>query len=386
VEPLRLLFPAEVEMDLSQVEQSLTEWDQQVYFQLVSTELTAEQKSRIIEPPMTYPRQDAVIAVHWHPEFIPIELIERRIDLTFPNRRHELIIPTQHNVLMSYKGYAGVEIDCYSSGFNRKVQLLAHFRSDALKRADVLRAMLEHTFRYRSSQLFDFIDSVIDDAYSDRVDRAAARTSASEALVQFVRIHVAKLKALIDRNETITPPEMIKNKLIRNYFNALRGHYDDRIIDHAQVFLREVKMIVKREFRLSYFYRTEEVIEEVRGLGGGIVIPHPEQFWPILLAGYDVDGIEVWNPQSQEYTEFLIHVVNGQNKARKKSERSLLVFMGDDTHFGEKVLNPQHQDEEKAGRELGVQPAWDDLAIRKSLIVANVDRARLIEQYKSRLA
>ncbi len=47
-----------------------------------------------------------------------------------------------------------------------------------------------------------------------------------------------------------------------------------------------------------------------------MVIPHPEQFWPILLADYDVDGYEVWNPQSREYTDFLIRALDNQNKRR----------------------------------------------------------------------
>jgi hypothetical protein len=179
---------------------------------------------------------------------------------------------------------------------------------------------------------------------------------------------------------------MLKNKILRFYFELLRDHYDHRLIDHAQAFLHGTKKLVKANFALSYFYRTEEILEEIRSLGGGVVIPHPEQFWPILLAEYDVDGIEVWNPQSREFTEFLVNVVNRENRSRRRGQRPLLVFMGDDTHFGEKLLEPEHQDPAKAGRELGVQPAWDDPAIRKSLIVANVDRRKLISEYKSRLA
>jgi len=59
--------------------------------------------------------------------------------------------------------------------------------------------------------------------------------------------------------------------------------------------------------------------------------------------------------------------------------------MGDDCHMGEKVKDPRFQDREKAAREIGVQPAWDDLAIRKSLILAGVDRRKAITEYKSKL-
>ncbi len=373
-------------IDLATIDPNVTEWDQQAFLRIVSTDLTPEQKARIVEPPVVHAKQNAVVAVHWHPEFVPMELIMQRVDRMFPNRRAELIIPTQHNVLLPLDGYAGVEIDCYSTGFNRKVQLLTHFAASRVEQADVFEAMLAHTFKYRASQLFEFIDSILDPVFQDRVDRAAKKTGASDDLVRFMRIHVSKVKQLIDRNEGVTPPDMVKNKLLRNYFNALRDHYDESLIHRAQVFLQAIKKIVKYGFKLTYFYRTEEVIEEVRALGGAIVIPHPEQFWPILLADYDVDGIEVWNPQSQEYTEFLINVVHRENKKRRTGERPLLIFMGDDTHFGEKVIDPDRQDPEKAGRQLGVQSAWDDLSIRKSLIIAHADRPNLIAEYKSRLS
>jgi hypothetical protein len=102
-----------------------------------------------------------------------------------------------------------------------------------------------------------------------------------------------------------------------------------------------------------------------------------------LLADYDVDGYEVWNPQSREYTEFLINVVHRQNESR--GGKPILIFMGDDCHMGEKAKDPRYQDTAKASRQIGYQPAWDDPAIRKSLILANVNRRRVIEEYKSRL-
>lgn len=70
------------------------------------------------------------------------------------------------------------------------------------------------------------------------------------------------------------------------------------------------------------------------------MIPHPEQFWPILLTGYDVDGVEVWNPQSHRYTNFLVSVLNEKNRRMDSSERPLLIFMGDDTHMSEKPVIP----------------------------------------------
>lgn len=384
MEAIRLERRYASELDLSKIDPELTEWDQEAYRAIVSTNLSDEQIDRIVNPPNRYPRQDAVLAVHWHPEFVPMDLIRRRVDELFPNRKSELIIPTQHNVLLEWGGFAGVEIDCYSEGFNTKVQLLAHFSARRVRSATVLKAMLAHTFRYRTSQLNEFLETLTNPAFDARIHRAAAKTGAPGDLVRFVQIHAAKLKKLLDEHEATTPADMIKNKLLRHYFDALREHHSDPLISHAQTFLNAVKKIVKANFALSYFYRTEEVIEEIRGLGGGIVIPHPEQFWPILLAEYDVDGIEVWNPQSQQYTEFLITHVHSRNKAGRA--RPLLIFMGDDTHFGEKVLDPRNQDVEKASRELGVQPGWEDLMIRKNLIVANMDRPSVIREYVQRLS
>ncbi len=372
------------EIDVQLLSPEPDETDLAVYRRIVCEELTAEQRARIVRPASVYPEQETVLAVHWHPEFVPMDLIRQRVQAMFPNARQRLIIPTQHNVIECNDGFAGVEVDCYSRGFNRKVQLLIHFAEERVREADVFRAMLAHTFRYRAGQLYEFIDAVIDPAHDALLTRAAAKTGASEELVTFVRMGVSRLATLLKAHEATTPRDAIKNKLIRNYFDCLRDRWSADIINHAQILLNEVKALVKAGFSLKYFYATEEVIEEVRALGGGIVIPHPEQFWPILLADYDVDGYEVWNPQSREYTEFLIEVVHRENKHRTAG-RPLLIFMGDDCHMGEKTKPAAWQDTEKVNREIGYQPAWDDLSIRKALILANVDRAKVIQDYKARL-
>jgi hypothetical protein len=366
------------------VPQEITAEEVRIFKQITSHELTPEQKSRVQAPPQVYPRQEAVLAIHWHPEFVPMELILKRLDAMFPNRKEELVIPTQHNVLMSHGAYSGVEVDCYSSGFNQKVQLLIHLRNENLADADVFKAMLEHTFNYRSSQLYNFIHAITKPV-EQHLDPAAAETGAGNEIIEFVRIHVQKIRDLLERYEAVVPKEAIKNKLLRDFFDELRPFYGDRVIRRAQTFLRAVKQSVKSVFPTHYFYRTREVIEEARNLGAGIVIPHPEQFWPILLADYDVDGIEVWNPQSHRYTNFLISVLNEKNRTRGPGVRPLLIFMGDDTHMGEKTKDPAVQDPKKASREIGLQPAWEDLTIRKQLIFANTDRRRVIREYEERL-
>ncbi len=147
---------------------------------MVSEDMTEEQKTRIITPNRIFPHQEAVLAVHWHPEHVPMEWIRQRIDATFPGRKAELIIPTQHNELLSYDDYAGVEVDCYSKGFNQKVQRLLHFEADRVADAPVLKEMLAHTFQYRSSQLFDFTRTLTEPK-ADRLYRAARQTGASRS-------------------------------------------------------------------------------------------------------------------------------------------------------------------------------------------------------------
>jgi len=373
-------------LDLDAISGEITPWDEQAFLRCTSIELTDAERERVVAPERIYPQQEEILAVHWHPEHVPMDLIVSRVQRLYPNRGDQLIIPTQHNVLMSLGGFAGVEVDCFSKGFNRKVQLLLHFEESRVRDAAVLRNMLAHTFKYRTSQLFEYMRTVTDPALEERVQKAAGQTNTDEDIVAFTRIQVAKLQQLIEKNWSSTPRESIKNKLVRNYFDALRELFDDRIVNRAQVFLKAVKDVVKECFPLSYFYRASEIIEEARGLGAGIVIPHPEQFWPILLADYDVDGIEVWNPQSREYTEFLISAVQRQNRLHARNGRPVLVFMGDDCHMSEKLKAPELRDPEKSSREIGLQPAWEDLSISKGLIVQGISRAGVIEEYRARLA
>jgi hypothetical protein len=371
---------------LDSLSRAPTDEDEQIFRRLISNELSEEQRQRITMPSAVYPKQKAVLALHWHPEFVPMEVISQRIDAMFPNREEDLIVPTQHNRLMSYNGYSGVEVDCYCPSFRRKVQLLFHFRTASLSSgAETFMSMLDHTFQYRAGQLHEFVDSVLEPAFQVRVDESAAKTGATNELIKFVRIYVGRLRQLMERYESITPPERIRNKLIRDYFDALRDEYDSGLINHCQSFLKAVKKTVKRDFTIDYFYEAHHIIEEGRALGAAIVIPHPEQFWPILLEDLDVDGIEVWNPQSYEYTRFLVDVVNRKNKYGAGGDNRLLVTMGDDCHMGEKVKDPRLQDPAKAGREIGLQPPWDDLMIRKSLGAANATRDQVIKEYKSRL-
>ncbi|MBF0117517.1 MAG: hypothetical protein HQK79_01680 [Desulfobacterales bacterium] len=356
---------------IEQVCEDITEYDIEIFFQITSNILNPYQREKILNPTETYPYAESVLAVHWHPEQVPMDIIQKRIDRLFPNRKYELIIPTQHNIITSYGEYSGVEVDCYSKGFDQKVQLLLHFKNEKLDDANVLKEMLSKTFKYRSSQLFDFMRSITK-PIEDRVNKAAKISGANEETIHFIRIYVKKIEKLLERYESVISSEMLKNRLLTDFFDNLENIYGNTLIDLSQDFLNEVKKIVKANFPLKEFYRTSEIIEEARSLGAGIIIPHPEQFWPILLANYNIDGIEVWNPKSQRYTEFLISVINDKNAKIGISKRNLMVFMGDDTHMGKKVMGEKKDDI----REIGVQQGWD---------IFKVDKKEVIKEYKSRL-
>ncbi len=373
-------------VDVAAIPREITDWDLETYLAMTCAGVTPEQSMAIRNPTVRHGRQEYVLAVHWHPEQVPMHLVRERIGAMFPNSRDQLIIPTQHNQMLTWDEYSGVEVDCYSHGFNRKVQLLVHMRADRQEQAGVLLNMLRHTFKYRSSQLFEYLDALCEPEWEERRQQAAGVAGSDEDVVEFTALYACKLKELLVMNESRTPEDAIKNKLVRNYFDCLREFYDPRFINKVQVYAKAVKEVVKDNFSLAYFYRASEVIEEARALGAGIVIPHPEQFWPVLLRNYDVDGIEVWNPQSQQYTEFLINVVLDQNRRGYHKDRPVLIFMGDDCHMSEKLKKSEEQDKQKAAREVGLQPAWDDLNIAKALIVAGISRKTVMDEYRARLA
>ena len=79
------------------LEEGITEADEALFNQIIATELTPEQRQRLRTPAKVFPRQEQVLAVHWHPEFIPMDLAAERISAMFPNSGKQLIIPTQHN-------------------------------------------------------------------------------------------------------------------------------------------------------------------------------------------------------------------------------------------------------------------------------------------------
>ncbi|GAB6270926.1 hypothetical protein KN63_04275 [Smithella sp. F21] len=367
--------------------EDITPWDRSTFEKLIAVDLTPYQIQRITTPVNRFEKEQAVLAIHWHPENVPMELVRKRFGIMYPHLNEYLVIPTQHNEILTYGDYAGAEVDCRASAFNRKVQILIHFEKSRIASATKLQKMIDHTGRYRAGQFRDLLNSFTDLHLHKRLEEAAIKTGVEIDIVRFACIQAGKLQTLIKvYSDTDSIPEIsLKNKLLINYLNCQKEHYDAHTIDRVVIFALAVKEVVKRRFPLDYFYEVEDVIAEVRGLGGCVAIPHPEQFWPILLADYDVDGYEVWNPQSREFTEFLIQTVTRKNQSPAASKRPLLIFMGDDTHLSEKLLDEQAQNPDKAAREIGYQPAWNDPAIRKALDSMGIDKQKIIRDYKSRL-
>src|SRR3972149_5713402 len=261
----------------------ITEWDLMAYKKLVSIDLTEEQISQLRNPETVFEREDSIIAIHWHPEMAPVEIVKERIVKMFPNARESLIIPTQHNILMQCGNYSGVEVDCEAKEFNRKIQLLLHFRNESLANANILKSMLEHTFRYRQTQFYEYMETMVNSKYEKRLQKAVRQTGMEEDIVRFVRIYTKKFKKLLDANYSETPIVSIKNKLLTNYFFLLTEFYDQHIIDKAIILLLEAKRVMKRSFSIDYFYEAKEIIEEARRQGAGIIIPHPAKFRPVSL-------------------------------------------------------------------------------------------------------
>jgi hypothetical protein len=372
-------------LHIDDAKEEITFRDLTVFEKLISIDLAPAQVDRIVHPKRCFEDESSVLAIHWHPEMVPLNLAETRVQTMYPHATEFLIIPTQHNNILEYGDYAGVEVDCRASAFNRKIQILLHFKKSKVEDAHSLRTMIAHTGKYRSTQFFAFMSALIDPVFENLLQEAARNTGAEEDIIRFVTIQTRKLRRMIDEYPSDIHELSLKNKLLINYLNAQRNLYDNHLIDRTVIFAYGVKEIVKRRFPLDYFYEVQEIIEEARALGGGVIVPHPEQFWPVLLADYDVDGYEVWNPQSREYTEFLVQVVVKKNKAATGIKRPLLVVMGDDTHLGEKILDPEMQNPEKGSREIGHQPVWQDPVILKRLMDGNFSKDKVIRDYKCRL-
>lgn len=372
--------------DYRQAVETIGEEDWRCFRHLTSVELNADEKAQAARPDRIDPTADEFLAVHWHPEWAPLDLIDQRLRLAFPSAVRSLVIPTQHNRLMSFRGWAGAEADVYDRQYGLKVQLLIHFPAERLPKASVLTAMMDRTYNYRAHQLLDILRRLAEpDKVSGQVQRSLPYSISPTAL-DMARFYALRLQALIEKSGIIGGPagEMLKNRLLPDYLAAMESDHPV-IRDQALMFIKTVKKTVKAELNPAEFHSPQEVIEEVRHLGGGVIIPHPPLFWPMLLSDLDVDGWEVWNPSTPKHAIFLTEALARANEGRT-SHRPLLAFMGDDTHMSAKFRLNLSDEKDSARREIGFQDPWTEPAVKAALDRAGQSRRRTLAEYQERMS
>lgn len=372
--------------DRRAAENGLEELDVAIWDQLISTELSPEEIEKAGTPSIVSPGQTEVMALHFHPEWVPLNLIELRLARAFPHRENVLAIPTQHNRLLRLGPWAGVEVDCYAPEYRRKIQLLLHGPAGRLLQSSRLLAILDKTFNYRATQLSEIIHSLVEDCFEPRRQKAAAQTGATAAEVNLARFYAARLfKLMSERPPSLEGQDQrLKNRLLTDYVAAQEARHSRPLAQAAVLFIKAVKKEVKRAFNCNHFHLAAEVIEEARGLGCGLIIPHPQLFWPVLLAGLDVDGWEIWNPSTPDFSPFLLEALHAQNQRRPRAKK-LLPFMGDDTHLSAKIKSLYCQDEGQENREIGWQPPWEAPEVSARMKSLGYSRAASINEYRHRL-
>ena len=175
---------------------------------------------------------------------------------------------------------------------------------------------------------------------------------------------------------------MLKNRLLTDFMQERASGLDKAVLGKALSVVKLVKTMVKRRFDPSRFHTAAEVIEEARGLGAGVVLPHPPLFWPALLDDLDVDGWEVWNPSTPKHTLFLFDCLARAGRRR----RPLLAFMGDDTHMSSKIRPDVMEDQSYREREIGFQPPWDSPPVADALRALGQGRERTMDEYRARIS
>jgi hypothetical protein len=241
--------------------------------------------------------------------------------------------------------------------------------------------MIERTFRYRELQLLDILSlaSSPDTAAASELCRAGFEPAEREAAA----LYAARLKAMIDASGIASGPGavMLKNRLLTDYMERRARAGDPTGLDRLIALTNMLKARVKGAVDPTRFHEARDLIEEARGLGAGVVIPHPPRFWPALLAELDTDGWEVWNPSTPSHTVFLTECL-----ARKGAvKRPLLAFMGDDTHMSSKIRLHMVSDKGGGDREIGFQPPWKDPEAQAALKAAGQSRRRTMEEYMARI-
>lgn len=363
----------------------ISEDDWLAFNSLTRVELSPAEKTLAARPDRSAPEAREFLAIHWHPEWAPLELIEERLALAFPKAGESLAIPTQHNRIMSLGPWAGVEADAYDRNYGLKVQLLIHLRAEQLPRAGALKAMMDRTYNYRAHQLMDIIKAL---AEPDSVKlKLSLKSSVGEESIMMASFFALRLERLIEESGIIGSERdaMLKNRLLTDFMLARVCGFHQPLVDQALTYINAVKKEVKKNLSPDEFYSPQELIEEARGLKAGIVIPHPPLFWPILLSDLDIDGWEIWNPSTPDHTLFLLAALNRANESRRRG-RKLLPFMGDDTHMSAKFRRNGSNTPGSAQREIGFQDPWNDAQVKAELSNNQQSLSKTISEYRQRLS
>jgi hypothetical protein len=367
------------------VARDITEKDWAAFQRLTSIELSGEERRLAAAPQRAAPEAEEFMALHWHPEWIPLDLIEARLAAAFPAAKNALPIPTQHNKALRLGRWAGVEADAYDRAYGQKVHLLFHFRAENLPKAGTFLKMMDRTYNYRAHQLVDILNRLAGP------DESWAPLSFSKKAIQpeaarLARFYAIRLRALIDMSGILGSErdEMLKNRLLSDFMAARIKPKHESLMEQALLFIKAVKKSVKAELNPEAFYSPHELIEEARSFGAGVVIPHPPAFWPILLSDLDVDGWEIWNPSAPDHALFLAEALERANSNGRR-KRKLLAFMGDDTHMSAKI-RPDALDKKANKRpEIGFQDAWQDPLLAPVLRRSGQSRANTLNEYRARL-
>ena len=350
--------------------------------------LDSAKRKLLSEPSQSFENQQEVLAIHWHPEFIPLDLAEKRLKSLFPRQEKSLVIPTEHNIILTMGEFAGVEVDCRVPQFYYPVQVLIHLSSHKLKeeRSSKLQAMVAETFEYTVDHFWELLLALCDREHRRRREEIRRESCFGSDTVSFVVERVKELKSLLDDCGEAIPRRALRSKLIYAYFQLLRSYYDPLKIKGAKLFLSKLKESMKAQRHWDRYFTIHEYIEESRLLGGASIIPHPEKFWPILLLDLDVDGYEVWNPQGGDYTEFLMSVVQEKNERLSSRELPFLATVGDDTHLGYKLHSLSSSTAQDGScREIGRQAPWERAKTRVLFQRNEMSRSKLIDEYRLRI-
>jgi hypothetical protein len=233
----------------------LNQWDQEAFERIISTELTEEQKARVVTPGLTFPGQKSLLAIHWHPEFIPSDLIAQRISACFRTARRSWSFPPSTTCLSRLGGLHWREVDCYAAGLIARCSCCCISIRTGWSGPPASRpcwSTRSNTGPGSFSNIWIrwlilFMTAVCRGPWPPPArTRSWCASPGSTA---------GKLKQLIEINQSIIDEETIKNKLLPDFFEELRAFYPERLINHAQSLLHAVKKIVKAQYNLTYFYR-----------------------------------------------------------------------------------------------------------------------------------